>query len=259
MLAESRVDLFVDRVLAVWDALPEPMAGVRLAQLAASVFGNAHALDYREDLGRAVARLLAHVHGLPKPTRPDRHWRAAWAAAGVRCDGVSSRVLTLNLPLTGEAPATRWCGPTGEPVWLTLRSITGNWSVSPSTPVFVCENVSVVEAAAHEYGPNCPPTVCTDGNSSLAAIDLVVGLATAGCALSVRADIDDAGLVIVENLMAAAPDATLWHYGVPTYRRYLGIGGLEASAGDPRRVSPKSRRCLDMDGGRRRPLCDERP
>jgi hypothetical protein len=57
---------------------------VRLAQLAAALFDNAHALDYRQDLGRAAARLVATVHGLPRPARAGRDWRRAWAAA-TRC------------------------------------------------------------------------------------------------------------------------------------------------------------------------------
>ncbi|MBF6170692.1 DUF2399 domain-containing protein [Nocardia blacklockiae] len=213
---------FADRVLRTWHALPAPGTDTRLAQLAATVFDNAHALDYREDLGRAVARLIAHVHDLPRASRPGRDWRAAWAAAGVRCDGVSSRVLTLNLPLRGDITAARWSGPTGEPLWLTLRSLTGPWSAAPRTRVFVCENVTVVEAAADRYGRDCPPMVCTDGQASLAAIDLVSGLALAGCPIAVRADIDEAGFTIVENLRVAAPAATLWRYDARTYSRYVG-------------------------------------
>src|SRR5262249_56742562 len=139
--------------------------------------------DYGEELGRAVSRLIAVTHGLPRPVRAGRDWRRAWAAAGVRCDGVSSRVLALNLPLRGDAPAARWSAAApGEPLWLSLRSITGAWSVPAGNRVFACENPTVLEAAADELGPDCPPLICTDGIPSLAALDLVAGLAAAGCA-----------------------------------------------------------------------------
>ncbi|WP_081769339.1 TIGR02679 domain-containing protein [Nocardia nova] len=105
--ATGELSKFAERVLRTWHALPEPGTDTRLAQLAATVFDNAHALDYREDLGRAVGRLIAHVHDLPRASRPGRDWRAAWAAAGVRRDGVSSRVLTLNLPLRGDITEAR--------------------------------------------------------------------------------------------------------------------------------------------------------
>jgi len=64
-----------------------------------------------------------------------------------------------------------------------------------SPPVFVCENVTVLEAAADELGSACPPMVCTDGVPSSAALDLVGRLAAEGCRISVRADVDEAGFV----------------------------------------------------------------
>jgi hypothetical protein len=42
---------------------------------------------------------------------------------------VSSQVLALNLPLPGDAAAVRLCrAAASEPVWLTLRSLTGELS-----------------------------------------------------------------------------------------------------------------------------------
>lgn len=145
--------------------------GTRLAQLAADTLHDAHALDADRQLGRGVARLLAIVHGLQRPQRAGRAWRAAWAGAGVVCDGVSSRVLALNLPLTGDSPAARLCAAApGEPVWLTLRSLAGTWTALAGE-VFVCENPTVAEAAADRLGPNCSPLVCTDGIASGACQD----------------------------------------------------------------------------------------
>lgn len=203
---------------------------VPLAALAASLFGDAHALDHSRLLGRASARLLAVCHGLARPTRAGREWRAVWAAAGVRCDGVSSRVLVLNLPLTGDGVAARWsaAGP-GEPQWLTLRSVAGPWSLASRRRVFVCENVTVVEAAADELGPACPPMVCTDGIPSNAALDLVGRLAAEGCPVAVRADVDEAGLVVVDQVRRVAPSAECWRYDVPTYLRYAGPLDLPVS------------------------------
>ncbi|MGH3437996.1 MAG: TIGR02679 domain-containing protein, partial [Sciscionella sp.] len=99
------------QVRTVWQVLPDAAGKpVRLAQLAATVFGDAHALDWHTALGRAVARLAASVHRLPRPLRGGKQWRQALAVAGVRCDGVSSRALVLNLPLRGDAPAVAFCG-----------------------------------------------------------------------------------------------------------------------------------------------------
>ncbi|PXY24533.1 hypothetical protein BA062_27055 [Prauserella flavalba] len=211
-----------EQVAAVWRALPRPDGATRLAQLAATVRRDAHALDADQPLGRAVARLAAAVHGLDRPRRAGAAWRAAWAAIGVRCDGVSSRVLVLNLPLHGPAPAAELCAAVpGEPLWLTLRSLSGGLRVRPG-PVYVCENVTVVETAADALGARCPAMVCTDGMPSGAALDLMTALATGGCELHYRADIDQAGFVITDQVLSVAPSATPWRFDAATYLITLG-------------------------------------
>ncbi|MEN3304054.1 MAG: hypothetical protein V7603_256 [Micromonosporaceae bacterium] len=217
--------LLTEQASQVWCRLPEPgQPRIRLAQLAATVRHNAHALDYREELGRAVSRLIAVTRQLPRPLSAGRDWRRAWAAAGVLCDAVSSRVLIVNLPLRGTAPAARWsCAAPGEPLWLTLRSISGRWSIPAGTTVFVCENPNVLEAAADELGPRCPPLICTDGIPSIAALDLIAALAANGCPIAVRADIDDAGFVVVEQVRSVAPAAKTWRFDAVTYASQLGL------------------------------------
>jgi uncharacterized protein (TIGR02679 family) len=166
--------------------------------------------------------MVALARGMERP-RSAGQVRAMWAAAGVLCDSVSSRVLTLSLPLTGSAPAARWCrSAAGEPLWLTLRSLSGTWSMVPGT-VFVCENATVVEAAADVLGARCAPLVCTDGIASTAALELVAGLAEAGCAIRVRADFDPAGFTIFEQVRSVAPTARPWRFDVATYHAATGI------------------------------------
>jgi uncharacterized protein (TIGR02679 family) len=136
----------------------------------------------------------------------------------VLCDEVSSRVLVLNLPLAGEAHIARVCRESfGDPVWISLRSLTGDWSAATPSVVFVCENPTVVEAAADALGRDCPPVVCTDGIATSAALDLVAGLVAGGCSLRIRADFDDAGLVIIGQLLSVAPAAELWRFDAKTY------------------------------------------
>ncbi|HEX2301931.1 MAG TPA: DUF2399 domain-containing protein [Pseudonocardiaceae bacterium] len=213
------------RVVRVWQRLPGRTGPpVRLAQLAAALFEDAHALDYSEPLGRAVGRLAALVHQLPRPRRAGRDLRQAWAGVGVRCDGVSSRVLVLNLPVHGDAPVARLAAATpGEPVWIPLRALDGEWSASAGGPVFVCENPTVVEAAADELGAHCPPIVCTDGVASTAALDLLAGLSAEGCGCRVRADVDDNGFVTVEQVLSVVSRVAWWRYDAKTYADHLGI------------------------------------
>lgn len=221
-----------EQVSTVVTRLRTTSSGTRLAQLAADTLHDAHALDADRQLGRGVARLLAIVHGLPRPQRAGRAWRAAWAGAGVVCDGVSSRVLALNLPLTGESPAARLCAAApGEPAWLTLRSLVGAWT-APAGDVFVCENPTVAEAAADALGSTCPPLVCTDGIASGAALDLLAGLAAAGCTIHARADFDPAGFTIADQVLSVAPGALPWRFDARTYADECGLTCPPAVAGD---------------------------
>lgn len=207
-------------VAAVVGALPSE-GFLLLAVLAARLFGDAHALDRSRPLGRAVARFLAVRSALAEaagggdldvtdPVGSPEGWRAAWACGGVACDAVSSLVLVLNLPLVGEAPAVGLCAAApGEPVWLTLRSLEGRFGLAGSTVVHVCENPSIVEAAAAELGAAAGPLVCTFGRPSAAAWVLLRGMGP-GARLRVRADGDATGWSIVAALRAEFPDAEAW-------------------------------------------------
>ena len=127
------------------------------------------------------------------------------------------------MTLSGTAWAARLCSVAhGEPVWLTLRSLRGDWATEART-VYVCENPTVVEAAADALGLACPPLVCTDGIAAGAAIELIAGLARHHCDLRIRADIDFAGFTIIEQILAVAPAAQLWRFDLPTYAETLGV------------------------------------
>jgi uncharacterized protein (TIGR02679 family) len=246
----------VTQVADIWISLTRIQQPIRLAQLAAGTRGDAHELDADQPLGRAVARLAAIVHGLERPQRAGRTWRAAWAAVGIRCDGVSSRVLTLNLPLSGTSHAARLCrASAGEPVWLTLRSLAEEWMVSAGVTVFVCENPTIVETAADELGPSCPPLVCTDGIASGAALDLIAGLARAGCPLNVRADIDPAGFTVVDQVHSVAPNIRLWRFDVRTYAEMHDLPPCHASSDD---VGLELTRLREAHDRHRLPLHEER-
>ena len=97
-----------------------------------------------------------------------------------------------------------------EPVWLTLRSLRGSdWRLADGVAeVFVCENPSIVEAAADRFGASCRPLICTFGVPGLAAQLLLASIARRA-RLWVRADGDMAGWRIVESLLRL-PGAQPW-------------------------------------------------
>lgn len=197
---------------------------IRLGVLAVRLFGDAHALDRSTGLGRAVARFAAGRAASPyvDPVSDPAAWHEAWASVGVMCDGVSTQVLVLNLPLVGDGPAARLCAVAGEPVWLTLRMLRHPFALAEGTAeVFVCENPAVVEAAADAFGAVSRPLVCTFGLPNLASTTLLSVLAPS-TTLRVRADGDAAGWSIVGRLLDL-PGAEPWRMpdGLDAYEEAL--------------------------------------
>jgi uncharacterized protein (TIGR02679 family) len=206
------------RCARVWELLPGPGGGrMLLTVLAASALDNPHALDRGSPVATGVLRLLGHE--LPESTET---WRTTWEGHGVDCDPVSSRVLVLNLRLAGDAmcvPLSLAAGP--EPLWLTLRSLNGAFH-GDALDIYVCENPSVLIAAADVLGTRARPLICTSGRPSAAAVRLLTGLAATGASLHIRADDDATGQEIVKGLRSSIPSAQLWRYDLrpPTTPRY---------------------------------------
>jgi uncharacterized protein (TIGR02679 family) len=199
-----------ERCARVWSALPQLETGrILLTVLAATALDDPHALDRGSSTATAVLRLLGH-----DPPDSAETWRMAWEEHGIDCDPVSSRVLVLNLPLDGDAPCARLVQAAGpEPLWLTLRSLTGSFRMAaPASDVYVCENPSVLIAAADQLGKSSRPLVCTNGRPSAAALRLLTGLAEGGTSIHVRADDDSAGQAIVTTVRRAIPSARLWRF-----------------------------------------------
>ena len=196
------------RCARVWECLPSPNGGrILLTVLAASALDDPHALDRGSPVATGVLRILGHEH----PESAEM-WRSTWEEHGVDCDPVSSRVLVLNLPLEGNAP----CVPlthaaSSQPLWLTLRSLAGVFRAS-APDVYVCENPSVLIAAADALGPRSRPLICTNGRPSAAAVRLLNRLAETGTSLHIRADDDTAGQEIVKALRSSIPSTQLWRY-----------------------------------------------
>ena len=199
-----------ERCALVWRKLPGSAdSSMLLTVLAASALGDPHALDRGSATAVSVLRLL----GCDPPTSAES-WRAAWEEFGIVCDPVSSRVLVLNLVLHGDAASCRVTKAAGaEPLWLTWRSLTGTFR-SDAPDVHVCENPSVLIAAADQLGARSLPLVCTNGRPSAATRRLLSGLAETGTSLHVRADEDAAGHEIVSGLHAAIPGLRLWRYSL---------------------------------------------
>jgi uncharacterized protein (TIGR02679 family) len=205
-----------------------------LALVAARHLGDAHSLDADRPVGSLVVRALAWLAGSPPPATADER-RALFAASGVVVDDLSARVLVLGL----RHPGVAW---PEEPAWLTLRTLRRagvSVPVSVDPVVRVCENPSVVAAAADRRGAGAGPLVCTNGVPDAAFFELARHLAAAGVPLGVHADFDHGGLRIAAAVMART-GARPWRYDADEYRRVahrglptLGPAGLPPTPWSP--------------------------
>ena len=194
-------------VAAVLQRLPS--RGVPLGRLAAECCGDAHALDEGRPAGTLVLSAVRALGGLPFAADPAASSRrAAWAAAGVHLDELSSLVLCLGLPgnphtVLGKTLAA--CREAGQPAVLTLRQLRChteplNTGPLPTGWVRICENPVVVAAAADELGARCQPLVCVGGQPSAAGWRLLELLATGGAEFAYHGDFDWGGVRIARTV-----------------------------------------------------------
>jgi uncharacterized protein (TIGR02679 family) len=220
----ERAGALLGSVLECLDRLPAP--AVPLAELAAAVTGDSHALDAGEPLGTLLLRaigLLFNV-GLDEEMGPAEARRHAWAAAGVLLDELSAPVLVLNLrPAAGDpslaARALELHAGEGEPYRLSVRQLLRSpprFDASATPVVHVCENPTVVAAAASRLGSRSMPLVAIEGQPKTAGRLLLSRLAAAGIRLRYHGDFDWAG-VRIANLVLSRHRAEPWRLGTADY------------------------------------------
>ena len=196
---------------------------VLLATLAAEGVGDSHALDRGQPLATLCLRAIAVLHGIDGQRSASAR-RQAWAALGVIIDDLSSPVLTFNLRAAVDSPLGQLLDlyrEQGQPAFLTYRQLQSGNVFEPLDPamrrVFICENPSIVSAAARELGAPCHPLVCTNGQPTSSVHLLLSQLRLAGAQLWCHADFDWAGLSIVRQLVREHT-AIPWRMGVEDYR-----------------------------------------
>lgn len=235
-----------------------PAVGISRAQLAAEVLGDAHALDSGQPIAALVLRACrscAKLTGAPELDNTaaesalvedmalsldasdelDRSIRSQWAAVGVAVSELSAPVLLLNIPVSGASSSddiVRAASRAAQPVHLSLRTLlryAPAWSVG-NVVVSICENPSIVAAAADRLQMKCAPLVCTDGMPGAAQRVLMQQLTNAGATLRYHGDFDWAGLRI-GNFVMSQCKAIPWRFGAADY---LATGKFIGRQLDPR-------------------------
>ena len=222
--------------VAVLDLLPADDAP--LPVLAEKATGRTKALS-TGPLPALVLRALAAREGVPPPVEPAER-QALYDGVGVLVDDLASTVLVLNVrcaPGPGLPDSLNAAADLGAPRRVMLYELVRfplSWVVggggAGGGPVFVCENPSVLRAAASRLGVRCASLVCTEGQPSAAATRLLRAAVAAGARLAWRNDFDYAGLRMTATAIA--------RYGAAPWR--MGVSDLRAAVRrvDPGRVEP---------------------
>jgi uncharacterized protein (TIGR02679 family) len=209
-----------------------PAKGITRSQLAATVLGDAHALDS----GHATATLvlavwrpvIPRIHDKSDDTQDEpaadgdpelgsvaERDRDIWAKAGVLVNELARPVLFLNIPTSSTGNDGRL---PGEPAYASLRSLLRSppsWDVL-DRQVYVCENPNLLAIAADHWGSDCAPLVCTDGMPAAAQRCLLSQLARARARLCYHGDFDWPGLHIGNTVMREF-GAHPWRFGATDY------------------------------------------
>ena len=173
--------------------------GACRTEIAATLFGSAHALDRGRKLAAAAESALRHRIG-----GTGLQGRDLWEAAGILADRVSAPALTWALPVTGTSPLDaqiRAATSGALPVHVNLVALQKYpVGVPAGTPVLVVENPRLVEAAAERQRP--AGVVTTNGNPTTAVRTLLGQLQRSGAHLLYHGDFDAAGLGICRRMHA---------------------------------------------------------
>lgn len=190
--------------------LDRPAGSTSRTELAAQLFGSAHALDPGTRRAALVTHALRQLVGA-------LDGRELWEAAGILPDQVSAPALTWRLPAHGEGPIAQQIRDANigqVPLHLSLYAIRRFPVVVPAaTPVFVVENPRIVEAAAEQRVPAC--VVAGNGNPSTAVTTLLGQLRGAGARLLYHGDFDTPGIAICSRMHQAGLEP--WRMGGRDY------------------------------------------
>ena len=209
--------------------------GASRTEIAAALFGSAHALDRGQKLATAVESALHHRAGTAGTGLDGRE---LWEEAGILADRVSAPVPPWLLPAAGISPLDvqiRAATSGALPVHISLVALQKYpISVPGCSPVLVVENPRLVEAAAERELPGC--VVATNGNPTTAVWTLLGQLQRSGARLLYHGDFDAAGLAICRRMQAGGCEP--WMMDTSDYEAALEMATLSGV-----RLERESRDC----------------
>ena len=164
-------------------------------ELAAALFGSAHALDRGKTMTAVMTRVLRYRIGdLPE--------RELWEAAGIAADRVSAPALAWSIPTIGESfldnqIQAAFAGSL--PLHISSFALQRHPITVPrGVPVLVVENPRLVEAAAERTLP--ASVIAANGNPSTAVTTLLRQLQLCGASIHYHGDFDVPGIAICRRM-----------------------------------------------------------
>ncbi|OED42954.1 hypothetical protein AB833_04900 [Chromatiales bacterium (ex Bugula neritina AB1)] len=190
----------VQQVRALIDTIESVDDSLSRNDLAATLFGNAHALDDGCVLERSARRALWHRLG---ECLDYQQGRLIWNATGIMTDRVSAPVLTWRLKLLSSTPLGRLCDAANAariPLHLSLQALSelDITTTAPTQTILVVENPRLLEVAADRQLPKT--VIATNGNPSTAVTTLLQALIDQRHTLHYHGDFDTAGIAICHRM-----------------------------------------------------------
>jgi uncharacterized protein (TIGR02679 family) len=181
-----------------------------LAAVAATLLGDAHALDPETSLGAIAGDAVSTLSG-------STDLRSAWLSFGIQLDSISASALSYMLP--GQPGSILHAArAASEPLRVTGRMLDRgvDFDIQPGDVVWVCENPSIVTIAANRLGSGSGPLVCLEGMPSTVTNELLSELRQLGAELRAHADFDFGGIAIM-NHVASRHGAEPWRMSCTDY------------------------------------------
>ena len=168
------------------------------AELAAKLFGDAHALDQYRKMGKLATCTLEWATGrIQTGTEKNRGYgsREVWRQVGVVGDQVSAPALAWAVPAVCDTPLSEQlrAATRGQlPIHINLHALLSYpVRVPPESRLLVVENPQMVESAVRRGIPAC--VIATSGGPSEAVKTLVGQMLKSGASVWFHADFDQGG------------------------------------------------------------------
>lgn len=199
--------------------------GVRLAVLAAQVWGNPHALDRQTPGGLLFTHALCRRKDRPLPGNAQA-WKDLYEENDILVDDLSSTVIAYGIHLyQGQEPHPAYEGYARmkEPCVVTLANLAHiERALGESDRIFIVENEMVFRELLERATTPWVTLLCTSGQPRTAAYQLMELLCEAGSILYYAGDLDPEGLDIADRLWRRFPNhIRIWRMGEQDYEKSL--------------------------------------